>query len=478
MDKAWLAAQSEKSYLKVAGWIQRVRDAVSGNRSPLLTWCLDYPSPDHAPRFTHSGRVVQGWVLLDPEKADTLSRVRIICHLQPAFELCCPLELKRLDVIERILQQPADGHEQLSCGFRFTVPPDLHSFNLSFELDGQRWPLQRIEVEPAVAENTLLKVIKGHNDWLFLDNDTNFSIDQFTGRLQLTTRGLKSWEAYVDALKNGFGAQRSPAVMLVAPTKESVMGHYHPMTAAAVSPLDPVFALFPPGLLLHPVSELRDTLGDEAFFKTDTHWTHRGGSLAAALVARKLGLSAEHLDRLLASDRYRVRNHAGDLGSKLEPRMAAPASFLTSFHYGKWVVYDNGLPNFGRVIVIQYPDALEEGCCLVFGSSSSYSMFNYLSRFFRQLVFVHTAGNLDPSLIDAVAPDYLIVQTNARFMIRPPIADYNLKNTIIEKQDSLDCTAIERQAQIRKVSDLELVTSLGLEPWHVPVSAIDHEAAV
>lgn len=469
--------QSEKSYLKIADWIHRVSDVFSGKTSPVATWCLDYPSSDRAPRFTHAGRVVQGWVLLKPQMAGAISRVRIICHLQPTFELRCPLMLKRPDVVGQILQQPADSHPQLYCGFRFTVPPDLCSFGLSLELDGQRWLLERVQVEPVMPDSTLLKVLKGRDDWLFLDNDTNFSVDQFTGRLRLTPRGLQGWQAYVDALRNDFEALRGPALMLVAPTKESVMGHYHPMVAAAVPTLQPVFDLLPPGQLVYPATELRETLGDGAFFKTDTHWTQQGAALAAALVAKRLGLAAEGVDQLLASDRYTTRKHTGDLGVKLQPRMQAPAYFLTSFHYSKWVVYDNGLPNFGRVIVIQYPDALEDTCCLIFGSSSSYSMFNYLCRFFRTLVFVHSAGNLDPSLIDAIAPDYLVAQTNARFMIRPPVADYNLRNTIIEKQNSLDSTAFERQAKIRNVGDMELINELGIKPWHVPVAAIDHKSA-
>lgn len=469
--------QSEKSYLKIADWIHRVSDVFSGKTSPVATWCLDYPSSDRAPRFTHAGRVVQGWVLLKPQMAGAISRVRIICHLQPTFELRCPLMLKRPDVVGQILQQPADSHPQLYCGFRFTVPPDLCSFGLSLELDGQRWLLERVQVEPVMPDSTLLKVLKGRDDWLFLDNDTNFSVDQFTGRLRLTPRGLQEWRAYVDTLKNGFAVLRSPALMLVAPTKESVMGHYHPMVAAAVPTLQPVFDLLPPDQLVYPVTELRETLGDGAFFKTDTHWTQQGAALAAALVAKRLGLASEGVDQLLASDRYTTRKHTGDLGVKLQPRMQAPAYFLTSFHYSKWVVYDNGLPNFGRVIVIQYPDALEDTCCLIFGSSSSYSMFNYLCRFFRTLVFVHSAGNLDPSLIDAIAPDYLVAQTNARFMIRPPVADYNLKNTIIEKQNSLDSMAFERQTKIRNVGDMELINELGIKPWHVPVAAIDHKSA-
>lgn len=77
---------------------------------------------------------------------------------------------------------------------------------------------------------------------------------------------------------------------------------------------------------------------------------------------------------------------------------------LASFNNARWRVHDTGLPNFGRWMVFEYPRALEQATCLVFGSSSTYSMFSYLCRVFSRLIFVHSAANIDPALIEAVAP--------------------------------------------------------------------------
>jgi hypothetical protein len=454
-------------------WVQRIGGALSGKTPPILTWCLDYPAPDRAPQFTRAGRVVQGWVLLPPKTAKALSRVRIVCHLQPTFELCCPLNAKRPDVIKTVLGQSSAGHPQSMCGFRFTVPPDLTSFQLSLELDGECWDLQRVVVEPHTPADNLLKVLPGRDGWLFLDNDTNFSVDQFAGHIRLTATGLKAWRNYAQVLTGGFAGLRAPALLLAAPTKESVMCLHHPVKAAATPMLQPVLDLLPPEQWLHPVEELQAFLGDESFLKTDTHWTHKGAALVATLVAQRLGLQARQVDQVLAADRYATRNHFGDLGSKMPTRVYAPASFLTSFHYRHWVVYDNGLPNFGRVVVIHYPEALADVTCLVFGSSSSYSMFNYLCRFFRCVVFVHSAGNLDASLVSSVGPEYVVAQTNARFMIRPPVAHYDLRSVIVEKQNSLDASALEMQAKNRHLADTELMAELGLTPWHLRVPSID-----
>jgi len=459
-------------------WVQSVSNKLMASKPPIQAWCLDYPSSDREPKLVQSGRLVQGWVLLPPKTENALARVRIVCHLQPSFELCCPLTVERPDVIERVLETSPVGHPQLKCGFRFTVPTDLAMFGLSLELDGQRWPLKQVKVSPTKPDSPVLKVLRGKGDWLFLDNDTNFSVDQFTGHMRFTTQGLESWQDYARAFEAGFEGLIQPSVLLVAPTKESVMGAYHPMTAAAEPMLQPVLDLFPQAQLVYPAYELKEKLGEEAFFKTDTHWTQKGAGLAAALVAKRLGVPAKPIEKLLAKDRYKTRRHAGDLGNKLAPRVYADASFLTSFNYRKWVTYDNGLPNFGRLMVIHYPDALVDETCLVFGSSSSYSMFNYLCRFFRRLVFVHTAGNLDPDVIKAVAPDHLVAQTNARFMIRPPVSDYDVMDTIHKKQKTLDETGHKRQSQNRYLGDMDLVRELGLMPWHEQVPNLDDRQAV
>jgi len=397
--------------------------------------------------------------------------------LYSTFELCRPLNIERPDVVERVLDQSPANNPQLRCGFRFTIPPDVATFTLSLEINGQSWPLQNVKVAPHASEGKALKVLRGQNSWLFLDNDTNFSVDQFAGYMRLTTKGVASWSDYTSALKAGFDGARRLPVMLVAPTKESVLGHYHPLMAAPVPILQPVFDLLPLEQLIYPVAELRNTLGDEAFFKTDTHWTQKGAGLASALVAKRLGVPPKRVDELLSKDRYKTREHVGDLGNKMSPPLSVSASFLASFNHRKWVVYDNGLPNFGRMMVIHYPKALVNETFLVFGSSSSYSMFNYLCRFFRHLIFVHSAGNIDPELIKAVEPDSVVAQTNARFMIRPPVADYSLKQTIHKKQRALDEAGREKQSKQRYLGDMELVNKLGLAPWHERVPLLDDNQA-
>ncbi|MDT0500404.1 MULTISPECIES: glycosyltransferase family 2 protein [unclassified Halomonas] len=446
---------------------RRVLDTMgSSHDAPPFRWALDYPSEQRAPWYLPSGRVVQGWVLLPSELAPSASRARVVARWLPEHELCHPLEIARPDVIEAVLGVNPDAHPQRRCGFRFTVPPRLAHFHLELVLDERRWPLQEVRCQPPEADDAgPLKVVEGHEGWLFLDNDTNASVDQYRGRVRLTDRGLAGWQAYLSGLARLASEIETPWSMLVAPAKETVMGpRYHPETQGACQPIDQLLAL-PESLgIVHPVSALQ-ALGDDAFIRTDTHWTQRGAMTATVELAASLGLNRDAVMQAFADDRYVSRAMGGDLGNKLTPRQTCDVEMLRSFSYIRYRVYDNGLPNFGRLLVIAYPEALIEGTCLVFGSSSTNSMFHFLSRLFRRVIFIHSAGNLDREVVAATGPDYLVVQTNARFLVQVPVLEQSLAGMIenkIARLDDAELSRIEERAIDAAASDLE---AWGLARW-------------
>lgn len=451
----------------LVAWLKRrwKEAAEPSSPSPVLRWELDYPSPEREPWLNNSGRIVQGWVLLRPEASKQRERVRIVAEWQPTFELSHPLEIARPDVIEQVLQEPAADHPQQRCGFRFTVPHRLRHFRLWLALDGERWPLRDVRVGDEGAQDGPIKVLAGRKGWLFLDNDTNGSVDQFTGRLCLTAAGLAGWQEYLAGGQTLAERQGIPWALLVAPSKESVMGgRYHPRQEGQGGPMSQVMALPEAAAVVYPVAAL-GALGDEAFIPTDTHWTQRGAMQAALALAERLGLEGDPCRALLAKDRYKLREVGGDLGNKLTPRQTSKVPVLTSFSHSRHKTYDNGLPNFGRLLVIEYADALSATTCLIFGSSSSYSMFNYLSRFFRRLVFVHSAGSLDPALIERVRPDFLVAQTNARFVVQVPALAQSLTELIHDKVARLNDEERAAADHRRIEADSGYLAEVGILPW-------------
>lgn len=473
-----MGKQPTQRLRKASGrWLRQVKHAVSGKTLEHggyqgIRWHLDFPSPQQPVWLTPSGWVVQGWVLLPAHLSYLANEVRLVAQWVSAFELRHPLSLDRPDVIKEVLQEKAERHPQARCGFRFTVPRHLATFTLSLFVADECIAVEQVampEVGEEEAPEAQIKVLEGKQGWLFLDNDTNASVDQYCGRLALTSAGIAAWQHYLTGLHQlaeQVGAKRA---MLVAPSKESVMGpRYHPYPEGTGGPMHQVMSLAEASEVIHPVAAL-SALGDDAFIVTDTHWSHHGALTAAKMLGEALGLDKSALEKTFAADKYHVRKLPGDLGSKLAPPRECEVTVLRSFSYAKYRYFDNGLPNFGRLLVLANDKALLPGTCLIFGSSSSYSMFSYVCRLFQHVVFIHSAGSLDPELIKAVRPDYLVVQTNARFVVQVPVLEQSLLQLINEKRARLGAEeqAVVDKRQVPAKPNDALLRKLNLTPWLV-----------
>jgi hypothetical protein len=393
----------------------------------VLRWTLDAPLPERVVD-TSSGQIrVQGW-LLKKEASEFI--VQVLVRSRGGEEATSPVQRilfnnGRPDVIRRVLGEVPDDHSQLRCGFTLTLPVSSMPVEIGFDLgNGAEYWAVRIELTAAA------KVIEGPDGWLFLDNDTNRSVDQHSGRLQLDAAGLRQWRAYLAearALAEGLGARHS---ILVAPSKEEVLRDYYPHPRAAITVLDQVRALAKPSdhfvdaaAVLAAQPRPADLLK-----RTDTHWTDRGAMLATLAVIRAMGYNDVHADAAFADDRYRIEPFAGDLGIKLLPPRSEPTEFLDGPSPEVGAVFDNGLPNMGRVLVFETGRAATfDANLMVFGASSGFQMLKYLKRLFRRVVFVHSAGNIDVSLARQEWPDALLMQSNGRFLVQPPRADASLR---------------------------------------------------
>ena len=391
----------------------------------ILRWCLDFPQAEKGVSLDSlsQGVLFQGWVL-----TDTAAQLQVYVRYGEELQTQA-LTMRRPDVIEKVLKQTAQGHAQLHCGFHFRLELDTAQCVLGFIVDGVATDFVDIHIAGTMG------VLKGTSPWLFLDNDTNQSVAQFTGEMMLDNPTLASWQQYLHALA-ALSVPQQLAVV-VAPNKEQVYPQFYPYTAAVKSPMQQLleYVQFDPKLV-YPAQQL--AAADKRSFRyTDTHWSHYAAMTVSVLLAQKLGVEKAGLTALFAEDQYVERSVCGDLGNKLFPPQYATEELLSSFNYKRYLRYDNGLPNFGRVMLFEHENALVAQHCLIFGASSSYSMLNYLVRIFAKVTIVHTAGNVDPSLIAALAPDKIICQTNERFIVRAPVADYSLAQTIQDKLAAL-----------------------------------------
>ncbi|ANB21078.1 hypothetical protein A6K25_07145 [Alteromonas stellipolaris] len=391
-------------------------------------WCLDEPSngAEHeGNQIEQEGIRIKGWFLKKLEAEATLVLLDG-CEIVPLV-----INTERADVIEKVATIEANFQQEVLCGFDHTLVPKSSNIAIAIVHDSRLYVIYELCIEG------VFKILEGEQKWLFLDNDTNKSVEQFTGKTKLSWKEKKNWDDYASTFSSLTLSQAGRSVFLIAPSKEFVVNEHYPFKKSKHTPLDQLTKLVDDSFgLVTPINALKQ-FEERTFRVCDTHWSCHGARVATMEVAKKLGLDCAPIEDIFKKDVYVERVMAGDLGSKIYPTQRHAEDFLTTFNYNRVVVYDNNLPNFGRAFILDNPDALNKKCLLVFGSSSVYSMFNYLARIFRTVVFFHTAGNIDKELVEKIAPDYLLAQSNARFVVKAPSFDIKISDYVLDKRKRL-----------------------------------------
>lgn len=394
----------------------------------IIKWSLDSPTNNLSVSYknlTNDEVNFRGWIL--PKQYSDITPV-LRCGNEQVF---INLEFSRPDVIRKVLNDEPSGHPQRKCGFNVNLSLPEASFSFGFLIEDEFIPLLHGQIEG------MFRVIEGNGKWLFLDNDTNHSVEQFTGKLLLTWKARRAWKRYFNHTLALSKETNTPVCMLLAPSKEMIYPQHYPYKQARKTPMTQLLKLVPEEFqLIFPDSELKN-MGHRSYRFCDTHWTLHGARLASILLVNKLtGSSFKNAD-LFSHDQYESRTSYGDLGNKIYPRKGSREDVLSNFGYNTLVQFDNKLPNFGRIIVFSCPEPKLNKTLLLFGSSSAYSMFHYISRIFKSVIFIHTAGNIDPAVIQRVSPDYICLQSNARFIVRVPKIGESLSNYIDRKRNQV-----------------------------------------
>lgn len=404
-----------------------ITQRVESTTSKAPRWHLDYPCNGQSidgGELISEGLLFQGWLLNDEASPTSL----VIVNGDEVKKI--PLNRARPDVISKVLNQAPENHDLLSCGFSERIKLKHSEFTLGIVENGTFTEIISGSVEGK------FQILEGKDGWLFLDNDTNKSIEQYTGKLKLSRAAQAEWKEYLELLNTFSFSAQIPVCLLVAPSKEMVYEEYYPYNFSKKAPIEKLKELVPETLnFILPIEELRN-LDDRSFRVCDTHWTLHGARFAAQLVTSKL--MSRNIDELnvFEGDVYQNREVSGDLGSKLFPPQRHEEDRLTNFNYRHCVVFDNNVDNFGRIIVMYHKHAVFKETLLIFGSSSSYTMFHYLCRLYSSVVFVHSAGNIDHKIIEVVKPNYICAQTNARFVVKAPKYNDSVNNYIAQKKEN------------------------------------------
>ena len=343
------------------------------------------------------------------------------------------------------------------CGIHI-VAPILESFRFGVII-GERliWLAQ--------VEFTKLQVLEGSHQYLFLDNDDNQSVDQYSGKLKIDPENMGAWREYFNDINLWLHSNPAKFVFCLAPAKEFIFPEFYPIQRLGITPTDQFVSEFGgKAAVINPI-ELLSRQKNLTYMQSDTHWTDFGAQLVAASICSelKIGFQPTNFD-------YKIKQFTGDLGIKFNPQRTEYGLFADTTSLAS-LTYDNCIPVRGNVISISNPLAALNETCLIFGSSSAESVAKQLSSTFTRVVRVFSGADIDYSIVALEQPTCIIILFSTRFLIRAPSTNFNIGSEILRK---VECMSAHEVAELKH----GLLTSTGTPADHYYVALLENLLAM
>lgn len=282
---------------------------------------------------------------------------------------------------------------------------------------------------------SILKVLRGRDNWLFLDNDSNNSVSQFKGEVLISNDELEMWRQFLIKTK-----LINNSVLLIPPSKESVFSQYYPFNRANITPIDQLFSLFNElnTMYLYPADMLRSQVN--SYSKTETHWSYRAAMHVSNMVIQSF-IPNNVLDISFFS--FENKKWYGDLGSKVSPSEYSCYECLSDSIVESCrskLVFTNYLPTQGLIEKYHNDNSVLDKRLIVFGDSFSTSMLPYFITVFKSVILVRSNASLIQEMIDFEKPDFVLFEITERFILKAPrifehISDYPpcVRTDIVDK---------------------------------------------
>jgi alginate O-acetyltransferase complex protein AlgJ len=270
-----------------------------------------------------------------------------------------------------------------------------------------------------------LKVLRGKNGRLFLDNDSNHVVKQFTGELLFSDQQLKDWQHVLEnrvAWLERFGI---PYVFLVPPTAHSVYPEDMPdeiprgETRPVLQLIDHLASIGSFARVVYPIDEILAAKPDPLLFSpTDSHWSSMAAFLAYKRVLEEIPESVP-VNRLTEEDlESQEETYVGDLGYKVEPKQESVHVVAGVLEPKAWLVHDNLVSRRGGLVITECPEA-PPTTCLLLGDSFAGRLVYFFASSFGRFIYAYLP-TLDYDLVRREKPDVVVSVMNERFLINVP----------------------------------------------------------
>lgn len=258
----------------------------------------------------------------------------------------------------------------------------------------------------------ITSVLRGKENWLFLDNDSNGSPLQFIGEKLISNNEIDKWKLFLNSFLSGIDYYRT--LFLIAPSKEKAYCQFYPYKRGEITPVDQILS-FKNKSILYPLNIV--ATNEYSYCKTETHWSYSAANTVFLEILKFFGCD---ITCYKCPYSFKLVDWVGDLGSKVNPVESSYYHMIDNLSIYSELVFSNHIGNTGRID--KYFNSTN--CCkkkiVVFGSSSSEQLLYFFTSYFETVVFVWTCGSVVESIIAFEKPDFVVSQTNERFLVVAP----------------------------------------------------------
>ncbi|MFZ4483939.1 MAG: methyltransferase domain-containing protein [Chthoniobacterales bacterium] len=268
--------------------------------------------------------------------------------------------------------------------------------------------------------------VAGREETLFLRDGSNDYYAAYFQDADAAAQQAHEWHAYIECGNKQLRDRGISFAFIVVPNKASVLHDLYPLPLpVTTSPrLQALKNLCGTDLCL-PFQDIRDQETRQSLFRrNDTHLTPLGNFTATKSLLDHLGYAK---DFSLDCFNYGTCRHSGDLGSKFNPLAYEQVAYThLSPDVSETMLREPTGSCAGLTMLVSNRRGYSEKTALVFGNSfferyRGWGMMPMFASRFAKVVFKWT-HEIDFSLVDEHAPDYVILQTCERFLGKPPVS--------------------------------------------------------
>lgn len=376
-----------------------------------LFYGLDTPKNDEIMSPNTSSLIITGWALFNSKPIDVV----LMTNGEERIHTC---EIIRNDVVSNF-KNNLNRDVENKCGFSISIS-NLTDTKIGFIINGSPVWIASLQLS---SEDILPKILFGKDGHLFLDNDTNKSVEQFIGKRFISDEALSQWRLYFNKIEDYTKKNNLKYIFTLAPAKELVYPQLYPFKKGIITPVEQFLVNLNYFNILYPVRKLYEA-GDISYSKLDSHWTDYGAGLVVNSILEAFGITINNQFPFP----FKVQKLQGDLGCKMSE--VTTQDFLKA-DFSKARVnktFDNKITNRGGIQIYENINVPSESKVVIFGDSFSVNMVPYLVMNFRKVVHVFSGARIDYDILNHEQPKYVICEITTRFLISPPELNYSVSD--------------------------------------------------